>query len=113
MTISNGQTVYTNSKQNGIQSANRGEGTKSLVFTKAMKVIKIKCETTAQDPIFNGPVSTKVTVGCPANCTAIPMNIFGTKIYSEDSSICQAAIHIGAILDEGGEAQVEIEKGKP
>ncbi len=35
LTIGNGQQFYPNSKQNGIQSANREEGTKSMVFTKA------------------------------------------------------------------------------
>lgn len=38
--------------------------------------------------------------------------IWGTDVYSDDSSVCGAAVHAGAItLDEGGEVEIEIRAG--
>lgn len=40
---------------------------------------------------------------CPANCTGSEYEVWGSDIYTLDSSLCAAAIHTGAITDaEGG-----------
>jgi hypothetical protein len=38
--------------------------------------------------------------------------IFGYKIYSQESSICRAAIHAGIISDEGGKVDIGLEPGR-
>ncbi|XP_077426406.1 macrophage mannose receptor 1-like isoform X2 [Vanacampus margaritifer] len=47
------------------------------------------------------------TFHCPAGCANRGHKVFGTLIYDEDSSICAAAIHAGAIVNEmGGDVTV-------
>lgn len=73
----------------------------------------LKCENIASESQFEGPPGTTFTANCPKGCVDIPINIFGVAIYSDDSSICQAAIHYGVISDRGGEISFTIEKGMP
>ena len=47
---------------------------------------------------------------CPADCD--PANVWGTGWYTEDSSVCSAAIHSGAIkASKGGKVKVQAKKG--
>lgn len=39
---------------------------------------------------------------CPANCAEAGYEVWGSEIYTLDSNLCAAAIHAGAISDEGG-----------
>ena len=54
----------------------------------------------------------KFLVRCPEKCSKIPHRVYGNGIYSGDSSICQAAIHSGALNDRGGEVKFEIVQGQ-
>jgi len=36
-------------------------------------------------------------VFCPANCKYDSTRVIGTGVYSEESSVCRAAIHSGVI----------------
>ena len=47
---------------------------------------------------------------CNTDCSKIDHNVFGNDIYTEDSSICQAAIHKGYMSDKGGEVLFPIFK---
>jgi hypothetical protein len=48
---------------------------------------------------------------CPPNGTAFP--IWGTLVYTDDSSICTAAVHAGAItLGQGGTVRILIRPGQ-
>ncbi|XP_035682687.1 discoidin, CUB and LCCL domain-containing protein 2-like [Branchiostoma floridae] len=48
------------------------------------------------------------TVNCPAGCSPYQYNrrVWGTGVYTSDSSICRAAIHDGRITDDGGQVTV-------
>lgn len=46
------------------------------------------CETTGADSMFSGPKGTKFTANCPKDCSTIPLNVFGTVIYTDNSSVC-------------------------
>ncbi|MCU0463326.1 MAG: LCCL domain-containing protein [Anaerolineae bacterium] len=49
---------------------------------------------------------------CPANCAADAGAVWGTDIYTSDSSVCAAAIHAGVITDaDGGLVIVRYEPG--
>lgn len=52
-------------------------------------------------------------VNCPNSCVDEVDNVefWGTEYYSEDSAICLAAYHAGAILAEAGDLFVNIERG--
>jgi len=53
-------------------------------------------------------VNSVAYIKCPEKCSQSSAGIFGDEIYSEDSSICLAAIHYGMISDKGGEFKIMI-----
>jgi LCCL domain-containing protein len=51
------------------------------------------------------------TYNCPPDGDA--RSLWGTDVYTDDSSVCTAAVHAGAItIDEGGEVRIEIRPGE-
>jgi len=52
-------------------------------------------------------VGTRLYLSCPAGGTAQP--VWGTDVYTDDSSVCTAAVHAGLItLADGGRVRIEI-----
>lgn len=49
---------------------------------------------------------------CDPNCSKSAHKVFGDILYSDDSFICQSAIHGGLLTDKGGEIQIIIEDGQ-
>lgn len=47
---------------------------------------------------------------CPANFT--PASVWGTDVYTADSSICSAALHSGAIERTGGKVKITVLPGR-
>jgi hypothetical protein len=39
------------------------------------------------------------------------INLYGNKVYSDDSSLCLAAFHAGVITPDGGDFMVKLKKG--
>ena len=59
-----------------------------------------------------GKVGQDFQYACPPS--GIPGAIWGTEIYTDDSSVCTAAVHDGMIdLDTGGTVTIEIQPGWP
>ncbi|MFQ3567423.1 MAG: pre-peptidase C-terminal domain-containing protein [Aggregatilineales bacterium] len=71
-------------------------------------VIALACNDTAQGIV--GPAGTTVTVSCPADCTS--GSIWGTDVYTDDSTVCRAAQHAGVIGAQGGTFNVTILDGQ-
>jgi hypothetical protein len=46
---------------------------------------------------------------CPAGCTSV--SVWGTDLYTDDSSICGAAVHVGVIGAGGGNVRVIMDAG--
>jgi len=64
---------------------------------------------TAND--LRGRNGERFTVTCPANGQAL--TVWGTDVYTDDSSICTAAAHAGRIaFARGGTATIEIRPGQ-
>lgn len=58
-------------------------------------------------------VGEEFTYDCPPADEESIDRLWGTEVYTDDSSICTAAVHVGAItLDEGGEVTIEITAGE-
>jgi hypothetical protein len=56
-------------------------------------------------------VGAQFAVGCPAN--GQKGNVWGTNIYTDDSSVCTAAVHAGVIeLATGGQVIIEMRDGQ-
>ena len=66
---------------------------------------------TTSGSTFKTDVGRKYKFECPAN--GVPEAIWGSDIYSADSSICTAAVHAGIItLESGGNVTVEFRPGR-
>jgi len=59
-----------------------------------------------------GAVGTVYQVSCPAGCEGAG-GLWGTDVYTGDSSICRAGIHAGAITPAGGVVTVRTQAGQP
>eukprot|EP00744_Colponema_vietnamica_P002602 GILI01004051.1.p1 GENE.GILI01004051.1~~GILI01004051.1.p1 ORF type:complete len:616 (-),score=156.37 GILI01004051.1:344-2092(-) len=103
---------YRGSSYRGIDSMARVAYTRSIKFADAPPVRQVSCGESTSHPYYKGDSGTKFLVACPKGCSTAAGDVFGTDIYTDDSSICRAAIHFGAVSDEGGEVEVIIEDGR-
>lgn len=77
--------------------------------------VKADCDTHARgNSDFDGETNTNFKVICPAGClNAGTGKVIGDEVYTDDSSICKAAIHASQIAPEtGGKIEVVIETGR-
>ena len=111
---------YHGSFQYNIQSADYNSSSSlyhneySFSFEHSPPIPLITCQTTITSNItlFNSTLSNiKYQVTCPSKCTKHQHHVYGDILYSGDSSICQSAIHAGAITDKGGSVTFTITKG--
>ncbi|MBS1792364.1 MAG: hypothetical protein JSS81_00840 [Acidobacteria bacterium] len=73
--------------------------------------IDIDWTTTAER--WRGEEGTRYDLKCPANGT-ISDRLWGTDVYTDDSSICTAAVHAGFITAaKGGAVTIQIIPGQP
>jgi hypothetical protein len=107
-----GLSFYQGTNQYGVQSTSIDKSDYSFQVEEAPPVITVNCKTTASTPQFAGTLGMKFLVRCPDSCSKTSHYVFGNNLYSGDSSICQAAIHAGALNDRGGEVQFMIEPGQ-
>uniref|UniRef100_A0A8C6Z3I4 Cysteine rich secretory protein LCCL domain containing 1 n=1 Tax=Nothoprocta perdicaria TaxID=30464 RepID=A0A8C6Z3I4_NOTPE len=79
-------------------------------FFLLFSVQAITCETTGEQLCpFQKPASHCPRVYCPHNCMqANPhyARVIGSRIYSDMSSICRAAVHAGVVRNQGGYVDV-------
>jgi hypothetical protein len=58
-------------------------------------------------------VGEEFTYDCPPADESRLDTIWGTDVYTDDSSVCTAAVHAGAItFEDGGEVTIEIAPGE-
>jgi hypothetical protein len=72
-------------------------------------VVEAGCSYDARQ--LEGNAGTAFRVSCPANCEK--GSVYGTGVYTADTSICRAGIHAGAIPVEGGTVTVVLQPGRP
>ncbi|KAM5191995.1 cysteine-rich secretory protein LCCL domain-containing 2-like [Mantella aurantiaca] len=116
-----GQASYTGSTRYGVTTNNYGPWSGSFVFPDASKPpasnptkvptqkppVQGTCSTTAKD------LQESITlVQCPSDCSVNRKNVWGTGVYTDDSSICKAAIHDGVLSNEGGLVTVKKTAGQ-
>jgi len=92
-----------------------------LVAVAALFVAEGCSDSTAPGPIaatwiltadfYRGKNGKTYTYNCPPN--GVAGNVWGTDIYTDDSSICTAAVHAGKFtLISGGTVTIEIRPGE-
>jgi hypothetical protein len=74
--------------------------------------LAVGCGETARDAALRAlPVGASALVTCPADCSG-ERAVWGTDLYTDDSSICRAAIHAGLLgVDRGGAVVLTIQPG--
>ncbi|MEE6524621.1 hypothetical protein FKM82_024190, partial [Ascaphus truei] len=117
-----GQSSYEEITKNGIKSTKYGAWSRSFVFPSSSVTPPDTRppETPSKTPAVTSQCSsaakqlTQVVteVICPAGCHTEPWTVWGTDIYRDDSSICQAAIHAGMLTKSGGRVIVEKKPGQ-
>lgn len=112
MEIANGLDKYESAFKNDIASAARGAALRSISFKEASPLMRIGCEESAGSSKFVGGTNAKFTVECAPDCSKASQKVFGLGPFTDDSSICQAAILAGVLTDKGGEVAFMIAEGQ-
>ncbi|CAF98015.1 unnamed protein product, partial [Tetraodon nigroviridis] len=96
---------FIKSYKNGVQSLGKYQSANSFTVSR-VTVKAITCETTAaQLCSYQKPAKHCPRLYCQRNCLEENPHlsrVIGTRIYSDKSSICRAAIHAGVIRNEAG-----------
>ncbi|MEB3355698.1 MAG: LCCL domain-containing protein [Synechococcales bacterium] len=118
-----GQSTYASTTQNEVTTAAQGEAAGSFTFINLRDTVAIALDTPdGRLPVY--PITWEATAQgrrkqmgqpsayyCPAGGTLHP--VWGSGAYAEDSSICSAAVHGGAIAqDTGGTVVVTLQPGQ-
>ena len=100
-----GQLSYDGQERNGVTSGDYGRFGGSFAFRADVAPQAVRC------------LSENLAEGKPVTCRcraadAAGSNIWGTDVYTRDSSICVAAVHAGLIQRSGGAVTVVAEPGR-
>jgi LCCL domain len=110
-----GQSSYTGSTRNGITSSSYGVWSGSYAIVAATRgnrgVGTGGSDWSASAAAFRTFTGARFAYTCPANGT--PGQIWGTDVYTDDSSVCSAAVHAGVISPAtGGSVTIEMREGQ-
>ena len=113
-----GRSIYGCSERNGVTTSYYGPYQHSFVF-KTPNIEALVREADEQTPVLwnTSPAMVSPETGktykfkCPAG--GKEGNVWGTDIYTADSSICNAAVHAGKLtMDSGGSVTIELRPGE-
>lgn len=113
-----GRTIYGCSERNGVTTSPYGSYPHSFVF-KTPNIEVIVREAEDQTPVLWNTSASIVTFEpgktyrfeCPSG--GKESSVWGTDIYTLDSSICNAAVHAGKLtLESGGPVTIELRPGE-
>jgi hypothetical protein len=113
-----GRTIYGCSERNGVTTSPYGSYTRSFVF-KTPNTEAVVREAEDQTPVLWNTPALMVSFEpgktykfkCPSGGKESP--VWGTDIYTLDSSICNAAVHAGKLtMESGGSVTIELRPGE-
>jgi hypothetical protein len=96
-----GQDVYEGGERNGIYSSSYGHFEGSFAFREGLALITGRCP----GSLAQQPTDKPLTCDCTAAATQ-EGSVWGTDLYTLDSSLCRAALHAGVIKPAGGSVTV-------
>lgn len=113
-----GRSIYGAGERNGVTTSAYGSWGQSFVFKTPNTDSVVRAAEEATPVLWNtspGMVSFQagktIKFNCPAN--GKEATVWGTDIYTLDSSICTAAVHAGKIkLESGGVVTIEMRPGE-
>ena len=99
---------FAGTTRNGVTSQEFAAWPGSYTFDRTAGTAEVDWSTTANGlEGYNGTI----TVQCPAGGT--PKRVWGTDVYTSDSSICSAATHAGVITPaSGGQVALKVSPGR-
>lgn len=106
ISIIDGQESYTGSEQNGVTTSDWPTWERSFVLSPSLTILD--WSSTGRDVL--GLPNTSAVAFCPPEGTF--GSIWGTDIYTDDSSVCTAAVHAGLITTNGGFFMITILDGQ-
>lgn len=118
MELRPGRSIYGCSERNGVVTSPYGTYQHSFVF-KTPNTETVAREAEDQTPVLWNTSASMVSFEagktykfkCPPN--GKESSVWGTDIYTLDSSICNAAVHVGKLTTEnGGPVTVELRPGE-
>ncbi|MEN9578215.1 MAG: hypothetical protein RJA70_1224 [Pseudomonadota bacterium] len=107
--------AYKGSVKNGVTTSDWGNFGSSFYFVGNGDGKCAKIETSTCPANFKAIPGVNDTTTLSCNCEAAQLtgSLWGTAVYTRDSSICLAAQHAGAIGPTGGKVQVKAAAGCP
>jgi TIR domain/LCCL domain len=106
-----GRQLYIGSARNGVASHDFGRYAASITFDgTAMSSGPEPCPKMLA---INRDVPTPFSCTCGAGAASSSGAVWGTDLYTDDSTLCLAALHAGAIGAEGGLVTVLRSEGRP
>ncbi|QSQ25660.1 protease B [Pyxidicoccus parkwayensis] len=107
VTIQPGQSSYTGSTRNGITTSSYGAWGGSF-SVRGLTRPSSNCSSYAFTS-YRGQNGTQIACNCDAVSGGA---VWGTDLYTDDSTVCLAAVHAGAIPASGGAVVVTIQPGQ-
>lgn len=106
-TVQSGLEGFSGSVRNGITSSNYGawDGSYSFIDPTTAGVANVARPQLAQCPLTATALRGQrsgTRCHCPPSATATQGTVWGVDVYTDDSNICRAALHAGAITRSGG-----------
>lgn len=111
--IRRGESSYKGSSRNGVTSSAYGSWQGSFVFVGGDRDPQpsfTPINWSSQATSWRGQNGARFRLSCPSG-GATSGRLWGTDVYTDDSSICLAAIHSGIIGTSGGNVIIEIRPG--
>ena len=107
-----GLRAYSSSARNGVTSRSYEAWRASFAFVGWQSGgDRVYATWGTQADSLNGASGQRFTVVCPGGGT-LSSRLWGTDLYTNDSSICTAAVHVGLITPEaGGVVTIELRPG--
>ena len=98
--ITKGEASYAGSTANGVTTSSYGAYGASIIIAARSSTTAAACPATMQGQ------SGAVKCSCSASAAGGGGPVWGTDIYTEDSAVCRAAVHAGAIGANGGTVSI-------
>lgn len=95
---------YPGSSRNGLTTSSWGSYTSTFAFTPNLPTTTTRSIAWSDDGVAVVLTGQTTVVTCPGDGTV--GSVWGTDIYSADSSVCTAAVHAGVISLGGGSVMV-------
>jgi LCCL domain len=108
---SEGRQIYIGSTRNGVASHDFGRYVTSITFDGV--AARSAPEPCPQMLAINRDLPTPFQCTCGPGAATLNGAVWGTDVYTDDSTLCLAAVHAGAIGPQGGLITVLRSEGRP